>query len=80
MEGHYIRGYGDRTTGSRIYLLDGAAIEAEKFLADSEEAMQHLEQVANLIYGFETPYGLELLSTVGWILQEILKKQMINLL
>lgn len=74
MEGHYIRGYGDRTTGSEIYLLDGAAIEAEKFLADSEEAMQHLEQVANLIYGFETPYGLELLSTVGWILQEEPKK------
>ena len=74
MEGHYIRGYGDRTTGSEIYLLDGAAIEVEKFLADNEDAMQQLEQVANLIYGFETPYGLELLSTVGWILRKNRKK------
>lgn len=74
MEGHYIRGYGDRTTGSEIYLLDGAIEEAENFLVNDSEAQQHLEHVANLMYGFETPYGLELLSTVGWILQEEPKK------
>lgn len=70
MEGHYIRGYGDRTQGAEIYLLDGAAEEAEKFLSTNAEAMSYLQQVADLIYGFETPYDLELLSTVGWILKE----------
>lgn len=70
MEGHYIRGYGDRTTGSEIYLLDGAVQVANEFLEGNEKAKEQLEQVANLMYGFETPYGLELLSTVGWIIQK----------
>ena len=70
MEGHYIRGYGDRTQGAEIYLLDGATEEAGQFLATNAAAMNYLQQVANLIYVFETPYDLELLSTVGWILKE----------
>lgn len=70
MEGHYIRGYGDRTQGAEIYLLDGVAEEAEQFLSTNDEAKKYLQQVADLMYGFETPYDLELLSTVGWILKE----------
>lgn len=70
MEGHYIRGYGDKTQGAEIYLLDGAAEEAEQFLSTDNEAKSYLQQVADLMYGFETPYDLELLSTVGWILKE----------
>lgn len=70
LEGHYIRGYGDRTQGAEIYLLDGAAEEAENFLSHDEEALNNLQRVADLMYGFETPYDLELLSTVGWILKE----------
>lgn len=70
MEGHYIRGYGDRTQGAEIYLVNGAAEEAEKFLAEDVEALNYLQRVADLIYGFETPYDLELLSTVGWIIKE----------
>ena len=69
LEGHYIRGYGDRTTASEIYLLDGAKEQAEAYLKDNELAKNYLEQVSKLFYGFETPYGLELLSTVGWIMQ-----------
>ncbi|WP_108308543.1 Appr-1-p processing protein, partial [Metalysinibacillus jejuensis] len=70
LEGHYIRGYGDRTQGAEIYLLDGAAEEAENFLSHDGEALNNLQRVADLMYGFETPYDLELLSTVGWILKE----------
>lgn len=69
IEGHYIRGYGDRTTASEIYLLDGAKEQADAYLKDNELAQEYLEQVSELFYGFETPYGLELLSTVGWIMQ-----------
>ena len=61
LEGHYIRGYGDRTQGAEIYLLDGAAEEAENFLSHDEEALNNLQRVADLMYGFETPYDLELL-------------------
>lgn len=70
MEGHYIRGYGDRTQGAEIYLLNGAAEEAEQFIANNDKAVNDLQQVTDLMYGFETPYDLELLSTVGWILKE----------
>lgn len=70
MEGHWIRGYGDRTTGAEIYLLDGAIKEAEQFLEKNPETKIYLNQVSDLIYGFETPYDMELLSTVCWILKE----------
>jgi len=70
MEGHNIRGYGDRTQGAEIVLLDGVADEAKQFLSTNDEAKGYLQQVASLMYGFETPYDLELLSTVGWVLKE----------
>lgn len=70
MEGHWIRGYGDRTTGAEIYLLDGAIEEAEQFLNKHPKTKPYLNKVSELIYGFETPYDMELLSTVCWVLKE----------
>lgn len=70
MEGHFIRGYGDRSKDSQIYLLAGAVQQAEQFLADDAEAAQRLQQVGQLIEGFETPYGMELLATVHWVANE----------
>jgi O-acetyl-ADP-ribose deacetylase (regulator of RNase III) len=70
MEGHFIRGYGDRSKDAQIYLLAGAVQQAEQFLAEDAEATQRLQQVSELIEGFETPYGMELLATVHWITDE----------
>ena len=70
IDGHYIRGYGDRSGKSEVYLLDGAVKEANILLENDKEAQQRLESVAQLIRGFETPYGMELLSTVYWVAQE----------
>src|SRR5699024_1944963 len=70
MEGHFIRGYGDRTSGSEIHLLKGAKEEAQAFLDGHSEAKHYLKQVSNLIFGFETPYDLELIATVDWVLKE----------
>lgn len=70
MEGHFIRGYGDRSKDSQIYLLAGAVQQAEQFLADDAEAELRLQQVSQLIEGFETPYGMELLATVHWVADE----------
>ena len=64
MDGHFIRGYGDRSAQSEIYLLDGAVDEAQSILDADEEAKRKLAAVARLIQGFETPYGMELLATV----------------
>lgn len=67
LDGHYIRGFGDRNREAEIYLIKDAANQAEKFLRDDQEAFEHLEKVRGIIQGYETPYGLELLSTVHWV-------------
>lgn len=68
MEGHFVRGYGDsQKPGAEIELLPGAVDEADAFLSDDAEARQRLARVAELIEGFETPYGMELLATVHWV-------------
>lgn len=67
IEGHYIRGYGDRSKDAEIFVLDDAGDEATDFLKDNSAAVERLDRVGSLIEGFETPYGLELLSTVHWL-------------
>lgn len=67
IEGHYIRGYGDGTGRAAIYILPEGRKAAEAFLATDLEAQARLERVSKLIYGFETPYGMELLATVHWV-------------
>ncbi len=67
MEGHFIRGYGDsQKPQAEIELLPGAVEEATSFLAGRSDSLARLERVAQLIEGFETPYGMELLATVHW--------------
>ncbi len=70
LEGHYIRGYGDRTSEAEVYLLPDAVDEARAVLAAAPDAAARLAQVSRLIEGFETPYGMELLATVHWVGQE----------
>ena len=71
LSGHYLTGYGDRS-GRRAYLhlLQGANEEAEAFLSQYPETKRRLDRVAQLIQGFETPYGMELLATVHWLSNE----------
>jgi len=70
LEGHFIRGYGDRSRYASVRLLPGATDEANSFLKNHEDTMQRLDRVARLIEGFETPYGMELLSSVHWLARE----------
>jgi O-acetyl-ADP-ribose deacetylase (regulator of RNase III) len=67
MEGHFIRGFGDRSREAEIRLLDGAPKEAHDVLQRHKEAAERLREVSDLIQGFETPYGMELLATVHWL-------------
>jgi hypothetical protein len=70
MEGHYIRGYGDRSRDSSIYPLPDVAKAASDLLATDADALTRLEQVSQLIEGFENPYGLELLASLHWVAME----------
>lgn len=46
-----------------------ATEKAREFLEKKPAAAEHLEWVKQLIEGFETPYGMELLSTVLWVVK-----------
>ncbi len=72
MEKHYTQGYGDGKDSptQTIELLPGAEEEAAKFLAGDGVIRGRMNRVANLIEGFEDPYGLELLSSVHWVMQK----------
>ena len=69
MDGHFISGYGDgqNKPDTPIRLLPGATEEAENFLRDHPDTRERFERVAQLIEGFETPFGMELMATVHWV-------------
>jgi O-acetyl-ADP-ribose deacetylase (regulator of RNase III) len=75
LEGHFIRGYGDsrserlrqRTQESQMYVLPEGSKAAHDYLERHPEANERLERVSNLINGFETPYGVEMLATIHWV-------------
>jgi O-acetyl-ADP-ribose deacetylase (regulator of RNase III) len=69
VEGHLITGYsgeGD-SPDTILEIVPGVAAEAEAFLSSESDTQERFDRVARLVEGFETPYGLELLSTVHWI-------------
>ena len=40
---------------------------AQSFLDSHPETKHHFDEVTKLVNGFESPYGMELLSTVHWV-------------
>jgi O-acetyl-ADP-ribose deacetylase (regulator of RNase III) len=72
LETHYTQGYGDGKDkpSTPIHLLPGAVEEASAFLREDAKALARMDRVASLIDGFEDPFGLELLSTVHWVMRE----------
>ena len=69
IEGYFITGYSDASDNpeKQIELKPNIIKAANDVLKAHAETTSHLERVADLINGFETPYGMELLSTVHWV-------------
>jgi O-acetyl-ADP-ribose deacetylase (regulator of RNase III) len=69
VEGHLLTGYADGgdTPTKQLELVPGAVSDAEKFLAADEATRDRFDRVAELVNGFESPFGLELLATVHWV-------------
>lgn len=69
VEGHFVAGYqdGGDQPDKELTIVPGAVAEAEATLKHEEKTHAHFSNVANLVNGFETPYGLELLATVHWV-------------
>ena len=70
IERHYIKGYGDRTYSSQISLLPEGIKKAHEYMKEHPLELENYKKVLDLIEGFETPYGLELLSTVHWTMKK----------
>ena len=70
LEGHYLTGFGDGSDrpGKVIEVLDGATDAAGQYLALQPDVVRRLERVSDLIVGFEDPYGMELLSSMHWVI------------
>ena len=69
IEGHFITGYGDAEDApdKQIELKPDVAEQAEEFLQAHPATRKRFDRVVDLIGGFETPYGMELLATVHWV-------------
>jgi len=68
IEGHLISGYADGgdTPDKKLELVPEAYKEASTFLLKYPQTKQHFDRVSELVEGFETPFGMELLATVHW--------------
>jgi O-acetyl-ADP-ribose deacetylase (regulator of RNase III) len=68
MDGHYIHGLGDGVVESDIEPTAAALAQADAFIQNAELGLQqHVNRVAELIEGYQSPYGMELLATVHWV-------------
>jgi len=72
VEGHLVSGYADGgdAPDKQLNLVPGALEDALSFLKKKAETQARFERVSNLVEGFESPFGLELLSTVHWVVTE----------
>jgi len=70
IEGYFVSGYrdGGDAPDRHLELVPGAVRDAEEFLRTHPETQARFDRVADLVSGFETPFGLELLSTVHWVI------------
>ncbi len=69
VNGHLITGYtagGDAPT-EQVTLMPGAVEQADAFLAEHPQTSERFDRVRELVDGFETPFGLELLATAHWV-------------
>ena len=69
IEGYFVAGYqdGGDQPDKELTIVPGAIEEAEAALANEPQTHDNFNRVADLVDGFETPYGLELLATVHWV-------------
>ena len=69
IEGHFISGYADGgdDPNKTLDLVPGAISDSTAFLNDHPETHLRFDRVAELVEGFESSFGLELMATVHWV-------------
>ena len=71
IEGHLVSGYADGgdAPDKQLQLVPGAIEDATAFLQQHADTSTRFDKVAELVDGFESPFGLELLSSVHWVMK-----------
>ena len=69
IEGHLVSGYADGgdAPDKQLQLVPQAFEDARRFLEGKDTTREHFARVTQLVAGFESPVGLELLATVHWV-------------
>jgi len=69
IDSYFISGYGvgGDQPNKVIELVPGALEDAQLVLDSASDDQERLQRVVELVEGFESPHGLELLATVHWI-------------
>lgn len=69
IEGHFITGYSDGgdKPDKQLNLIPGTYEDANGFLQKHPGTLNNFQRVSELVKGFESSFGLELLSTVHWV-------------
>lgn len=68
VEGHFVSGYAGRDAPDEtIDLVPGTIDDADAFLHDHPKTRARFERVSDLVDGFESSFGLELLATTHWV-------------
>ena len=71
VEGYFISGYADGgdAPNKPLELVPGAIEDANTLLEHHGETQERFQRVTELVEGFESAFGLELLATVHWVLE-----------
>lgn len=69
LEGHYLTGFkiGEEKPNLPLYVLPEAVKQAQAVLEDNPEIVGRIESVKDLLEGFESTRGMELLATVHYV-------------
>lgn len=72
IEGFYVTGYADGgdAPDKPLSIVPGAEKDAVVMLEQHPETQAHLERVFQLVEGFESSFGLELLASVHWVISQ----------
>lgn len=84
LEGYYFKGqirFHDMKPTDALQLVEGTLPEVHDFLEKNlkQAENERLTQVSNLIEGFESPLGLELLATTHWAMKDLKTSSLDNI-
>ena len=72
INGHFVTSYSNKGDAPHdpIWVVPGARQDARRLLLDQSQPLKRIDRVMDLVEGFETANGLELLASVHWAIEK----------